>query len=111
MAAGGSSQKLQLFMRANAISGAPIMSGIIQFISPVNAGMMAPNTMITPCSVVSWLKNSGCQNCMPGLNNSARMPSAKVPPSKNMLNANHRYIVPISLWLVAYTQRRQPAGA
>ncbi len=51
--AGGSSQKLQLFIRANAISGAPIMSGICQFANPTNAGMIAPNTMIRPCMVVS----------------------------------------------------------
>ncbi|MNC87107.1 hypothetical protein D3C83_28070 [compost metagenome] len=53
IAAGGSSQKLQLFMRANAMSGAPIISGICQFAKPTNAGMMAPNTMISPCMVVS----------------------------------------------------------
>ena len=58
-AAGGSSQKLQLFMRGNAMSGAPICIGISQFAKPTKAGMIAPNTMIRPCSVVIWLKNSG----------------------------------------------------
>ena len=53
IAAGGSSQKLQLFMRANAMSGAPIMSGTCQFANPTNAGMIAPNTMMRPCMVVS----------------------------------------------------------
>ena len=37
MPAGGSSQKLQLFMRANAMSGAPISSGIIQLAKPDGA--------------------------------------------------------------------------
>src|SRR6478609_7309649 len=46
IAAGGSSQKLQLFMRANAMSGAPIIMGICQFANPTAAGMMAPNTMM-----------------------------------------------------------------
>jgi hypothetical protein len=42
--------------------------------------MIAPNTMISPCMVVSWLNSCG-------------------------------YIVPMSLWFVANTQRRQPCGA
>src|SRR5947209_11595442 len=45
-AAGGNSQKLQLFMRAKAMSGAPSISGSIQLAMPVKAGMIAPNTMI-----------------------------------------------------------------
>ena len=56
---GISSQKLRLFMRANAMSAAPICSGIIQFAKPTKAGMIAPNTMIRPCIVVSWLNSSG----------------------------------------------------
>ena len=96
-AAGGSSQKLKLFMRANAMSGAPICSGIIQFAKPTKAGMIAPNTMMTPCIVVSWLKNSGRQNCSPGWNNSSRIPSASTPPTMNIVKLNHRYIVPMSL--------------
>jgi hypothetical protein len=96
-AAGGSSQKLKLFMRANAMSGAPICSGIIQFAKPTNAGMIAPNTMMTPCIVVSWLKNSGFQNCRPGWNSSNRMPRASTPPRRNIVMLNHRYIVPMSL--------------
>ena len=53
IAATGSSQKLKLFMRAKAMSDAPICIGIIQFAKPTNAGMMAPNTMIRPCMVVN----------------------------------------------------------
>ena len=109
-AAGGNSQKLQLFMRANAMSGAPIISGIIQFASPVKAGMMAPNTMTRPCMVVNWLNSSGSSSRMPGRNSSARIASAITPPDRNMANANHRYSVPMSLWLVANSQRRQPCG-
>ena len=40
IAAGGNSQKLQLFIRAKAISGAPIISGTCQFANPTNAGMV-----------------------------------------------------------------------
>ena len=100
-AAGIINQKLKLFMRAKAMSAAPICKGIIQFAKPTKAGMMAPNTMIRPCMVVSWLNNSGLTNCKPGLNSSARIPNAKTPPMISMVKANNRYSVPMSLWLVA----------
>jgi hypothetical protein len=96
-----SSQKLRLFMRANAMSAAPICSGTIQFAKPTKAGMIAPNTMISPCIVVSWLNSCGLMNCRPGWNSSRRMPSARMPPMMNIVNANSRYIVPMSLWFVA----------
>ena len=111
MAAGIISQKLKLFMRAKAMSDAPICSGIIQFAKPTKAGMMAPNTMIRPCMVVSWLNNPGFTNCKPGWNSSARINKASTPPTISMVKANSRYRVPMSLWLVANTQRRQPTGA
>ena len=90
IAAGGSNQKLQLFMRANAMSGAPIIMGICQLAKPTKAGMIAPNTMMSPCMVVSWLKNSGRQNCMPGSNSSRRSINARSPPTKNMVRLNSR---------------------
>ena len=110
VAATGSSQKLKLFMRAKAMSAAPICSGTIQFAKPTKAGMIAPNTITRPCMVVNWLKNSGWISCRPGWNSSARMPSAITPPDRNRMNENHRYSEPMSLWLVAYNQRRQPCG-
>ena len=110
MAATGSSQKLKLFMRANAMSEAPICMGIIQFAKPTKAGMMAPNTMMRPCMVVNWLNSSGRKNCRPGSNSSVRSSRASVPPSSNMKNEKMRYIVPMSLWFVAKSQRRQPVG-
>ena len=36
---------------------------------------------------------------------------AIAPPIKNMMSANTRYIVPMSLWFVANSQRPMPAGA
>jgi len=104
----GRIQKLRLFIRGSAMSGAPIIIGIIQFARPTNTGMMAPNTMIKPCMVVIWLKNSGRTICMPGSNSSARTTIAKKPPSRNIVKLNHRYMVPMSLWLVANSQRRIP---
>ena len=102
----GSIQNDQLFMRGNAMSGAPICSGIIQFARPTNAGITAPNTMISACMVVMELKNSGCTNCRPGMASSERMTSAIMPPMKNIERLKIRYIVPMSLWLVANNQRR-----
>ena len=97
-------------MRAKAMSDAPICSGIIQFAKPTKAGMIAPNTMIRPCMVVSWLNSSGLTSCRPGWNSSARISSASTPPNISMVKENSRYSVPMSLWLVANTQRRQPCG-
>jgi hypothetical protein len=97
-----------LFIRGSAMSGAPIIIGIIQLASPTNAGMTAPNTIISACIVVIELKNSGCTNCSPGCISSLRMTSAIVPPMKNMMRLNTRYSVPMSLWLVVNSQRRMP---
>ncbi len=52
-AAGGINQNEKLFIRANAISDAPICNGIIQLAKPTNAGIIAPKTMIKPCIVVN----------------------------------------------------------
>ena len=53
MAAGGINQNEKLFIRANAISDAPICNGIIQLAKPTKAGIIAPKTMIKPCMVVN----------------------------------------------------------
>ncbi len=87
MNAAGSSQKLKLFIRGRAMSGAPIISGIIQLARPTNAGITAPNTITRPCMVVIWLKNAGSTICRPGWNNSARITIANEPPSRNMVKA------------------------
>jgi hypothetical protein len=54
--AGGSSQKEMLFMRGNAMSGAPIMIGTNQLPKPpISAGMTMKKIMIRPCAVVKAL--------------------------------------------------------
>ena len=35
---------------------------------------------------------------------------AIAPPIRNMIKENHKYIVPMSLWLVVYNQRVMPVG-
>ena len=97
MTAHGSSQKDQLFRRGNAMSGAPIIIGIIQFANPAKAGMIMPNTMTRACSVTIWLKKSGLTNCSPGWNSSALITSAIRPPTNSMISEKTRYSVPMSL--------------
>ena len=54
MKAGTSSQKLMLFIRGKAMSGAPIISGTNQLPKPpIIAGMTMKNTMIRPWAVIS----------------------------------------------------------
>ena len=108
--ANGSSQKLQLFRRGSAMSGAPTIIGTSQFAKPTNAGMIAPKIMISACMVVNWLNRCGSITCSPGMNSSARIPRARNPPTKNMTSANHRYSVPMSLWLVVNTHRSSPGS-
>ena len=110
VAAGGSSQNDQLLSRGSAMSGAPIIIGISQFANPVNAGITAPNTITSACTVVIWLKKCGFTTCRPGCHSSARMTSDIAPPTKNIVSANHRYSVPMSLWLVVNNQRPRPCG-
>jgi len=88
--AAGSSQKLQLFMRGKAMSGAPICSGTIQFAKPTKAGMIAPKIMISPCMAVSWLNTAGSTSWMPGRASSARISMARAPANRNMAKENHR---------------------
>ena len=95
----GSSQNEMLFMRGNAMSGAPIISGTIQLPKPpIIAGMTMKKIMIRPCAVtttsnrwVSW------KICRPGNISSARIRIDMMPPITPAISANTRYIVPMSL--------------
>ena len=88
--ANGSSQNDQLFRRGNAMSGAPIISGTIQFAKPANAGMIMPNTMTSACTVVIWLNRTGFRNCRPGSKSSARIASAIAPPTNSIARLNSK---------------------
>ena len=88
--ANGRIQNDRLFMRGSAMSGAPIISGIIQLPRPTKAGITAPKIITSACMVVIWLKKYGCTSCRPGLNSSARITIAKLPPMKNIVSANTR---------------------
>jgi hypothetical protein len=95
--ANGRIQKLKLFMRGSAMSGAPTCSGIIQFARPTHAGMTPPKIMTSACIVVMELKNCGSRNCRPGLNSSARIAMAIRPPIRKLAPPNSMYSVPMSL--------------
>ena len=102
----GSSQNEMLFMRGNAMSGAPIISGTIQLPKPpIIAGITMKKIMIRPCAVVNTLYR--CEACSPWKNLHARDASARcactiesAPPISPPTIANTRYIVPMSLWFV-----------
>ncbi len=68
----GSSQNEMLFMRGNAMSGAPIISGTIQLPKPpIIAGITMKKIMIRPCAVVNTLYR--CEACSPWKNVHSRM--------------------------------------
>ena len=98
----GSSQNEMLFMRGNAMSGAPIMIGTNQLPKPpIIAGMTMKKIMISPCAVAKTLYSCGVgKNCRPGFCSSRRMAIDRHAPMKPATSAKHRYIVPMSLWLV-----------
>lgn len=73
-------------------------------------GMIMPNTMMSACRVVIWLKKSGFTNCRPGWKSSARMTRLMAPPTNSISRANTRYRVPMSLWLVVNNQRFRPVS-
>ena len=99
----GSSQKEMLFMRGNAMSGAPIISGTSQLPKPpIIAGMIMKNTMIRPWPVTKTLKVCGSwKTCRPGYISSARIIIDRRSRRRSpRMIAKTRYIVPMSLWLV-----------
>src|ERR1019366_2104734 len=105
--AGGNSQKLMLFNRGNAMSGAPIISGMNQLPKPpIKAGMTEKKIISSPwlvmivfhsCpEVTTWLfGNCSC----------ARTISDRIPPRVPPMTAKPRYSVPMSLWFVLNSQR------
>jgi hypothetical protein len=98
----GNSQNEMLFMRGNAMSGAPIISGTNQLPKPpIKAGISVKKIMIRPCAVTNTLKVWVLAKiCMPGSCSSSRMPIDNMPPITPAIIANTRYIVPMSLWFV-----------
>ncbi len=72
---GGNSQKLILFIRGNAMSGAPIIIGTNQLPKPpIRPGITTKNTMIRPWAVVNTFHTCPLSMyCTPGCISSMRM--------------------------------------
>ena len=106
----GSSQNEMLFMRGNAMSGAPICSGTNQLPKPpIMAGITMKNTMMRPWPVTNTLNMWPlAKYCRPGSCSSMRITTDRKPPTSPPMMANSRYIVPMSLWLVELSQRPMP---
>lgn len=96
--AGGSSQKLILFIRGKAMSGAPIISGISQFPNPpIIIGITIKKIMMNACAVTSTLKIWSLPNRVPGWVSSIRIRMLKQAPISPDQAPNSRYRVPMSL--------------
>jgi hypothetical protein len=95
----GRSQKEMLFMRGNAISGAPIMSGTSQLPKPpIIAGMIMKKIMMRACEVTKTLYSCGWEKiCRPGNISSARISIVIMPLTTPAKTAKMRYMVPMSL--------------
>ena len=103
----GSSQNEMLFMRGNAMSGAPICSGTNQLPNPpIIAGITMKNTMMRPWPVRNTLYMWPlAKYCSPGSCSSMRIMTDRNPPISPPMMANSRYSVPMSLWLVENSHR------
>ena len=90
--AGGSSQKLMLFRRGKAMSGAPIIRGTNQLPKPPNvAGMTEKKIISRPCDVMIVFHS--CPEVtmvLPGKLSCARMISDRIPPTTPPTTAKHR---------------------
>lgn len=96
--AGGNNQKLILFNRGNAISGAPMYIGTNQFPKPpINTGITKKNIAVNACAVTNTLYNWSSPNILPGPLNSIRIIPLKPAAISPDIPPNIIYNVPISL--------------
>lgn len=110
--AGGSSQKLILFIRGKAMSGAPIIRGINQFPNPpIIIGITMKKIMTKAWAVTRTLKIWSLPNSEPGCVNSIRIRMLRQAPIRPDHAPNRRYRVPISLWFVEKNQRVMYTGS
>ena len=105
---GTNNQKLKLFNRGNAISGAPIIKGTNQFPNPpINVGIIKKKIIIKAWAVTITLYN--CQLLFkitePVLLNSKRIIRENIVPIIPAKPPKIKYKVPISLWFVENTNR------
>jgi len=98
---GGKSQKLRLFRRGNAISGAPSINGRSQFPNPpISTGITRKKIIKKACAVTIVLYSWSLPRSAPGCPSSARISILiEVPRSPDQM-PKIKYKVPISLWFV-----------
>lgn len=98
---GGRSQKLILFIRGKAISGAPIIKGTNQFPNPpIIIGITIKKIIIKACAVTITLYIWSSPINEPGWPNSRRIKTLNAVPTIADQTPKIKYKVPISLWFV-----------
>lgn len=98
---GGSNQNLILFIRGNAISGAPIIKGTSQLPKPpIMMGITIKKIIIKAWAVTITLYNWSSIMNLPGWANSLRINILSLLPRRAPQPPKMKYIVPMSLWLV-----------
>jgi hypothetical protein len=90
-----------LFIRGNAMSGAPSIRGTNQFPNPpIMIGITMKKIMIKACAVTITLYIWSSPIKEPGFPNSARINSLRDVPTIPDHAPKMKYNVPMSLWLV-----------
>ena len=98
--AGNKNQKLILFSRGNAMSGAPNISGISQFPNPpIKIGIITKKIMTKAWAVTMTLYSWSSPNKGPGCPSSIRISILRPVPSIPLHAPVIKYRVPIFLWL------------
>lgn len=106
---GINNQKLILFNLGNAISGAPTNIGITKLPKPpINAGITIKKIITNACAVIITLKTwwFPSRTAKAISLNSILISTESIVPISPAKNAKIKYKLPISLWLVENTQRR-----
>lgn len=108
---GGRSQKLILFIRGNAISGAPIIRGTSQLPNPpIMIGITIKKIITNAWAVTITLQIWSSPRRAPGWPSSARMSRLRAVPTIPAQAPNSKQRVPMSLWFVEKSQRLMNIG-
>lgn len=95
-----------LFIRGNAISGAPNIRGTSQFPNPpIRTGITRKKIIRTAWAVTMVLYSWSLPKSEPGWPSSVRIRTLIEVPRRPDQTPKIMYIVPISLWLVENNQR------
>lgn len=95
---GGISQKLKLFIRGNAMSGAPSINGTSQFPNPpINTGITRKKIIRNACAVTKVLYSWSLPRNEPGWASSRRIRSLVPVPTIPAQIPKIKYKVPMSL--------------